>query len=418
MSVREDYLPDQSIHKLMTTSKGKLDAIYPSLLATLNNVAPYLEHVSAQSTSKLLQLFSSMSSPSFLLANETNHTLLHSLLNTLNTIVEHQYKSKYFTYYPCTHSDVVEENFTLVQSIFKYRYRFESLRSFTLESGQEELERLNRRKKEEALSDMTSPVSHSRSSSVDSIRSPPSARSTGLSNVPGNGAFAIGEDEESENETQETPITPSHSSPLDQNLGATSISSVEEPLPSQLRGMSEKARGKMPAGQPSFSRQNSSTSLSYQLTPTTSRPDNFFPSKTWIDSWLPTLPLHTILTLISYPSPPDALPDSIDTNPPRLHLFEWTSLSLGWYESLLWGFIFAAEMVVQNGAVGIWNGTHIRLFRVQHEGTRGPSLMKPRGAVDAVGSRLVSGIGSLTTRASGITNVGAERHPAASVRDV
>ena len=79
----------------MTTSRGKLDAIYPPLLATLCNVAPYLEHLSSQSSSKLLQLFSSMSSPSFLFANETNHTLLQSLLDFINAVIEHQYSSKY-----------------------------------------------------------------------------------------------------------------------------------------------------------------------------------------------------------------------------------------------------------------------------------------------------------------------------------
>ena len=40
-----------------------------------------------------MQLFNSMSSPSFLLANETNHSLLQSLLESMNSIIEHQYKS-------------------------------------------------------------------------------------------------------------------------------------------------------------------------------------------------------------------------------------------------------------------------------------------------------------------------------------
>jgi len=36
-----------------------------------------------------------MSAPSFLLANETNYTLLQSLLESMNAIIEHQYSSKY-----------------------------------------------------------------------------------------------------------------------------------------------------------------------------------------------------------------------------------------------------------------------------------------------------------------------------------
>lgn len=121
---------------------------------------------------------------------------------------------------------------------------------------------------------------------------------------------------------------------------------------------------------------------------------------TQIDSWLPSLPLHTVLTLISTSRSPN-LPFNIDPSPPRIHLFEWTPLSLGWYQSLLWGFIFASEMIVQKGTVGVWNGTNIRLFRVEKEAARGPSLMKPMGAVDAVGSNLVMRIGGLNRRGTG-----------------
>ena len=55
-------------------------------------------------------------------------------------------------------------------------------------------------------------------------------------------------------------------------------------------------------------------------------------------------------------------------------------------------------MMVQKGTVGVWNGTGIKLFKVEKEAAKGPSLMKPMGAVDAVGSNLVSRIGSLNLR--------------------
>ena len=75
----------------MTTSKGKLDTVYPALLIILNNVAPYIQHMSPSACSKVIQLFSSMSAPSFLLANETNHTLLASLLDFMNAVLEHNF---------------------------------------------------------------------------------------------------------------------------------------------------------------------------------------------------------------------------------------------------------------------------------------------------------------------------------------
>ncbi|KAL6722315.1 hypothetical protein ACLMJK_001422 [Lecanora helva] len=322
-----------------------------------------------------------------------------------------------------SHSD----NKILIQGIFKYRKRFEALRNFTLESGQEEIERMKRRTKEAAeASDLpTSPSRTSRNSSVDSIRSPHTARTPSLSNVPEEGgAFAIGDDEDSDDETRELAPTPSQSSPSGHTSRTASLSSsAGEPLPAQLRGMSEKARGKMPAGQPSFSRQNSTQSLSNHASATLMSPTpggGFDPTAHWIDSWLPTLPLHTTLTLLSSPTPPRALPPGlIDPTPPRVHLFEWTPLSLGWYESLLWGFIFASEMVVQKGTVGVWNGTAVRLFKVETKGLEGPSLTKPMGAVDAVGSRLVSGVASLGIGSAGRgSNDSGENRRLSNVRDV
>jgi hypothetical protein len=69
---------------------------------------------------------------------------------------------------------------------------------------------------------------------------------------------------------------------------------------------------------------------------------------------------------------------------------------------------------VQKGTVGIWNSTSIRLFKVEKEAAKGPSLMKPMGAVDAVGSNLVQRIGNLSLGSRG----GAGNPPTGSVRDV
>ena len=93
--------------------------------------------------------------------------------------------------------------------------------------------------------------------------------------------------------------------------------------------------------------------------------------------------------------------DAIEQSPIRVHLFEWSSPALGWYESLLWGFIFTSEIHVPRGTAGVWNGTQIRLFKVQEAAAQTPSLTAPRGAVDAVGSNLVHRIGSINLRGTG-----------------
>ncbi|KAM5376501.1 hypothetical protein ACJA88_006824 [Fusarium oxysporum] len=356
-----------SIYNLITTSQGKLSAIYPALLAVINNIAPYLEGLSSTSSSKLMQLFSSMSSPSFLLANETNHALLHSLLESISSILENKY----------------QKNPELVFAILKNKKRVEALRSFTLESGQEEIERRNRRRKDSGHHFDPFDAASVRSS-VDSLRSPNSAQ-------------------------------PRHSKAPSRR---SSTPNVEDAVPTQLRGMSEKARGKMPAGVPTFSRQNSTTSLGGRSISGQSQAGAFEPTTHWIDSWLLELPLHTILAVIQQVSallPRQELAADIPTpetlrrisgvhvvgiepSAPRVHSFEWSQLALGWYESLLWGVIFTNEMQVSRGTMGIWNGTAIKLFRVQETAPEGPTLTSPRGAVDAVGSNIVSRIGQINLR--------------------
>jgi High-temperature-induced dauer-formation protein len=315
------------------------------------------------------------------------------------------------------------ENANTVYAVLRAQKRFEALRAFTLESGQAEIERINQRRKE-ILSAGQSPDSPTAATPTESTFSP-TARTPTLTHIPeADGPFTIGDSDDSDDEATLAP-TPSQSStsgPTDSGTPSRSSSIDAAAVPLQLRGMSEKARGKMPAGQPSFSRQNSSTSLTSRTpvihTPTT----GFTPSPAWLDSWLPDLPLHTILTILSSPltaslpplgsphtstlafldlaakTPP---PPSIEPSPIRIHLFEWSPLSLGWYESLLWSFIFAAEMVPAGdavGAVGVWNGTQIRLFRVQDGISTGPTLLQPKGAVDAVGRNLMGRIGSLNLR--------------------
>ena len=177
------------------------------------------------------------------------------------------------------------ENPKFILAILKSRKRFEALRSFTLESGQEELERLKQRRKEAAengVDPAQSPVHSSRAESLDSLRSPASAMTPTLSNVPEeSGAFAIGEDDDSDAEEQHSPEPPSNSSTSNRHSRTPSVSSsVDGSVPVQLRGMSEKARGKMPVGTPTFSRVNSMTSVSSQ-TPL-STPASFVPSPQWV----------------------------------------------------------------------------------------------------------------------------------------
>ena len=169
-------------------------------------------------------------------------------------------------------------NPNLVHTVLRARKQFEALRSFTLESGQEEIERQLRRRKDRASG-------HRRS--TDHSRSPVSTRpgQPSLQDVPEEtSAFAIGDDEDSEDD-KPTNITPTPSSTSAQDSQAASISSVDGTVTPQLRGMSEKARGKMPAEPSTFSRPASTTtttSLARSTIPMSGPDLAFIPSPEWV----------------------------------------------------------------------------------------------------------------------------------------
>ncbi|EWC43393.1 hypothetical protein DRE_07692 [Drechslerella stenobrocha 248] len=407
----------QSIYNLITSSKGRFGAIYPPLLAIISNVAPYVQNLSSAASTKLVQLFTSMSSPSFLLANESNHALLHSLLEAMNSIIEHQYSS----------------NPSFIYAILRSHKRFENLRSFTLDSGKAEIEKQRRLRKDSA-SDIMQPLespSLSRSNTARSVTDSASAAPADPD------TFTIGDSDDSDAEstprTNRSSVAMTPTSTTFESRG----NSIDDAVPIQLRGMSEKARGKLPMGQ--LSRQNSALSIASHSSSMAYNPaGEFAPSPEWIETWLPLLPLHTILTVIQElspqlravlskqhsrqssitsqagsisgqqqqpqpPQPQEANNNSmsmlerirtteipgVEPSVIKCYTFEWSSMALGWYESLLWGLIFVNEMTVGRGTVGVWNGTAVRLFRVQETAPEGPSLRAPKGAVDAVASTLI-----------------------------
>ncbi|EPS37691.1 hypothetical protein H072_8558 [Dactylellina haptotyla CBS 200.50] len=415
--------------------KGKFGAIYPALLAIISNVAPYVQNLSSAASNKLVQLFTSMSSPSFLLANESNHALLHSLLEAMNSIIEHQYSS----------------NPSFVYAILRSHKRFETLRSFTLESGREEIEKQRRMQKDSA-SDIMQPESPTVSRSNTEVPNTPMTPADPET-------FTIGDSDDSDGESMarrrsSTMASSAMATPTSTAFESSRANSIDDAVPIQLRGMSEKARGKLPVGQ--LSRQNSTMSIGSTTSMAFNSAGEFVPSPEWIETWLPLLPLHTILTVIQELSPqlravlskhsrqnsvaspttataPQGLPPpqqqpqqveptptntsmlerirtteipGVEPTPIKCYTFEWSSMALGWYESLMWGFIFVSEMQVGKGTVGVWNGTSVRLFKVQETAPEGPSLRAPKGAVDAVATTLMDRLSNVNI--SALSNAGAQ----------
>ena len=78
--------------------------------------------------------------------------------------------------------------------------------------------------------------------------------------------------------------------------------------------------------------------------------------------------------------------------------FNWTSPAIVWYKSFLWGQIFSSEMDLQNGTVGVWKDTEIRLFKVQkrtEDGLRGMARDMSAHTVDKMARGVLERLGNV-----------------------
>jgi len=66
----------QAVYGMVATTSGALNSLYPALIITLANAAPYFKSLNVTSSTRLIQLFTSFSSPLFLLADEGHPRLL------------------------------------------------------------------------------------------------------------------------------------------------------------------------------------------------------------------------------------------------------------------------------------------------------------------------------------------------------
>jgi len=167
-----------------------------------------------------------MSSPSFLLAKESNPALLHILLETLTNIIEHQHS----------------QNPILLYAIIRNHTKFHSVQHFDLQKSLAEFEE-RKKSKEETTSQAPKPPEPSAKPSIE-VLSPMTPTTP----------FSVGDEEDEE----------------------------EEEVHPETRPLSEKARGKLPEGV-EMPKRESTFNTPGALTPSTEHKE-FRPSESWVHS--------------------------------------------------------------------------------------------------------------------------------------
>ncbi|KAL0567514.1 hypothetical protein V5O48_014482 [Marasmius crinis-equi] len=347
-----------SVYSIVATTSGALNSLYPALIIALSNCAPYFKNLGVTSSTRLVQLFTSFSNPSFLLSDEGHPRLLFFMLEVFNGVILHN----------------LAENPHLIYGIISSHKTFENLGTFTLSRGLREIKRIQAAKEEQARKNPDDKQSKQRPSSEEAHEEKKRllAHEVDLeANLEGAGAGESGQHRRGLSDPEVQPAVPP--TPTSETMPAAP---------------SERARGKMKE------RRSSSLDADGNLDRVAAAGigrNGFVPTQEWVTSWQQGLPLDTVMLLISELLPKIeemqagrhktnsvatihdflssvTLKDVLPPAPPLVpRKFVWSDASIVWLTSLIWGEIFVRGMT----PLGIWNSTNIRLFYVKQRRDNG-----------------------------------------------
>ncbi|KAJ8100964.1 high-temperature-induced dauer-formation protein-domain-containing protein [Lipomyces tetrasporus] len=382
-----DYLL-LSIYSLITTSNGRLSALYPCLLDIQINLSPHIVNIGRLTCIRLMNLFSALSTPSFMVANENNHMLVDKLLLAMNGMIANN-----------NH----QANANLLYTIMRAGRRFEALRDLTFERCMEDV-RLQRRlagsagatdRKDDVIIIFNADDAADMPSGADALSDYSKRKGKGKASGESEGSMDSSPQASASiklSSEDGDPFTPTRSwfESWHSKLHLHIILHLLDVLPTHVP------------------RLNILPPLRSASSSTTASPTR----RTRLDN-----PAQNaeILDALRHLDDEAVLPESCAREFHEPIAFEWTVAAKGWYYSVLWGAIFVMHEVVgsesasgiasavtgvaggaANGvgsAVGVWRGTKVVLFRVQETKAAGPSLLRPRGAVDAVAKSVLERLG-------------------------
>ncbi|TFY71763.1 hypothetical protein EVG20_g1254 [Dentipellis fragilis] len=383
-----------AVYHIAATTSGALTSLYPALIISLSNAAPYFKNLSINSTTRLLQLFQAFSHPAFLLADEGHPRLLFFMLEVFNSIIAYH----------------LPENPNLIYAILRSSKTFEDLGTFTLGRGLREIRRIQLAKEEQARK----PDAKGKSRDTESDHEQPHEEKHRLleREISALNASSRVQSLESLTEVRVDPRAGRQEGRAAEE-DHTTVQPLTSPTSTETSGfppaLSEKARGKMRVRR-SIS-VDTDASLDRVATAGVGR-NGFIPTQEWVTSWQQGLPLDLVMVVVSELMPkvqdlqmnkPNSTAAIIDflshaslthvlPPPPPLNprRFIWSDPSIIWLSSLIWGEIYVRGMT----PFGIWNSTNVRLFYVKH------AQAAPRQITGAVTS-VTNVVGGLLGRGGG-----------------
>ncbi|KAG9756955.1 hypothetical protein KCU73_g4655, partial [Aureobasidium melanogenum] len=400
-----DYLFTWLLTLLRPNKNGHLDAMAAALVGIIVNVSPYISHLGRATSLKLIQLVDLYTRNSLSTSVEMNAMVLTHMVRAVNSMLE-EYK-------PGT------ENDNLLWAIWKYGTTFEHLADLRMEvdpSFKQVMEQI----RESGITEPTlcpdGTVLHpliaaSDIANLDKDKAPRPRLGRGRTWLELRDIY----------NPATSPVVP----PVD-DMPPPNGDNVAEKQPS----VSSRAVGKQPEkGKESadFEEEKARALTS----PTT--------DMEIVRTWVPQMPLLTTLSLLlalqawtaklledrGMEGSQEAVDGlgmdevlqpvrnlghiSVETTTRNIHTFPMTAPFSEAYAAFYWGLVVSQDLQhASTSGSGIWSSTNVRLFKIRAGEVVPPSLLSPKGAVDALGESLVSGVQNLALKFRQQLNGGSE----------
>ncbi|KAI8380735.1 high-temperature-induced dauer-formation protein-domain-containing protein [Blakeslea trispora] len=328
-----------SIYSLISSTQGRLSTLYPPLMLTVSNISSYLTNIGVTTSSKLISMFHSMASPTFLLADEYNPQLTCYLLETLNNLIHYHYA----------------ENLNLVYAVVLHHDYFEKLNKLEFADALAEVNRVRQMREKKSVENQseTQQINTNGESQKD------------------DDANNRSEDKDEDKTKHENKDSKSEEEKPKLSYAAVVASNI----PAEETGSSSASSSK--PIEPT--RRDSTNTISAYPTR-----QGFVPNEQWMNYWKSKFPLSTISALIQQLVPKmeeksveqgmslESLMEFLKTVPVDLpdeekdiyiRKFQWGEALVIWFRSMLWGQNYVSTMK----DYGPWNGTNVKLFQIKEE---------------------------------------------------
>eukprot|EP01029_Cantina_marsupialis_P020678 TRINITY_DN48607_c0_g2_i2.p1 TRINITY_DN48607_c0_g2~~TRINITY_DN48607_c0_g2_i2.p1 ORF type:complete len:517 (-),score=189.01 TRINITY_DN48607_c0_g2_i2:219-1769(-) len=103
------------VHRCITTSNPKIEALTMCMLNTISNISPYMKSISVVAARRLIGMMEYFSSLRYIMTSEDHHDQINLILESVNNLIQYQYEGSHHLVYALLQRCHVFESFLNLQ---------------------------------------------------------------------------------------------------------------------------------------------------------------------------------------------------------------------------------------------------------------------------------------------------------------